>query len=78
MPPSKLPDCNIISVNESKKYLKICGTWKCKESKYLEISNALGPLNFISINLGSLKHMQMVWKLMCMKRGMHPMTKLFG
>jgi hypothetical protein len=67
----RFPDYNITSANGSKNYMQLHGTRKCKESKYLEISNSLGPLNFININSNSLKqkfHMQKVWRLMCMKR----------
>jgi hypothetical protein len=35
--------------------MQLHGTQKCKESKYLEISNSLGPFNFMNINSNSLK-----------------------
>ncbi len=66
-----LPNYNIASTNGSKNYMQLHGTQKCKESKYLEISNSLGPFNFMNINSNSLKqkiHMQKVWRLMHMKR----------
>lgn len=67
----RLLDCNIAFANGSKNCMQLHGTKKCKESMYLEISNSLGPLNFLNITLDSLKkkfHMQKVWRLMRMKR----------
>ncbi len=68
---SWLHDYNITYTNGSRNYMQLHGTQKCKESKYLEISSSLGPLNLININFDSLEqnfHMQKVWILMCMKR----------
>jgi len=66
-----LLDYNIAFANGSKNCMQLHGTQKCKESMYLEISNSLGPLNFLNINSDSLKqkfHMQNFWRFMCMKR----------